>query len=265
MDATAVDERFTAWSFLYGDNRDAITDLAGAIDEHGVLGPAGGAARELARSSGGAVRAELARSVQGLLDLDLGQLLLTGWRKWTVLTAAARRTRDQPGTSEVVSLAEHTVTVRQQPSVDLLVREMRLATLHVELTVEFTVRGLAATVRGGRLVALTGGSCTVKATLALEERKVAERKGEIRPPLLVHVGAGIPLLRASDGSPAEPPPTKTDPAPQPEPAAETGPVVQVEPAPPVEPAVRIEPAAALDPGLVIHLPPRRRGISRSPR
>jgi hypothetical protein len=242
MVAMAVDERFTAWSFLYGENRDAIADLAGALDEHDVLGTAGAAARELVRSGGGAVQAELARSVQGLLDLDLGQLLLTGWRKWTVLTAAARRTRDEPGTSEVVSLAEHTVAVRQQPSVDLLVREMRLATLHVELAVEFTVRGLAATVRAGRLVALTGGSCTVTATLALEERKVAERKGEIRLPLLLHVGSGIPLLRAAD-----------DAAPAVETAA-------------TEPSARVEPAApAFDPGPVVHLPPRRREVSRSPR
>jgi hypothetical protein len=184
-----IDERCTAWSFLYGESRDAVADLAGALDEH--------TAGELVRSGGGAVRAELARSVQGLLDLDLGDLLLTGWRKWTALTAAARRTRDRPGTSEVVSLAEHTVTVRQQPTVDLLVQEIRLATLHVGLTVEFTVRGLAATVRGGRLVALTGGSCTVTATLALEDRTVAERTGEMRLPLLVRVGPGIPLLRAA--------------------------------------------------------------------
>jgi hypothetical protein len=242
MTAIAVDERLTAWSFLYGEKRDAIADLAGALDEHGVLGTAGGVGRELVSSGGGAVRAELARSVQGLLDLDLGQLLLIGWRKWTVLTAAARRTRDQPGTSEVVSLVEHTVTVHQRPSVDLLVREMRLATLHVELTVEFTVRGLAATVRGGRLVALTGGSCTVTASLALEERTVAERRGEIRLPLLVHVGSGIPLLRAADDDVAETAATETElPA-------------WVEPTTP-----------ALDRGPVVHLPPRRREISRSPR
>jgi hypothetical protein len=187
-----IDEGCTAWSFLYGESRDAIADLAGALDEH--------TAGELVRSGGGAVRAELARSVQGLLDLDLGDLLLTGWRKWTVLTAAARRTHDRPGTSEVVGLAEHTTTVHQRPTVDLLVREIRLATLHVDLAVEFTVHGLAATVRGGRLVALTGGSCTVTATLAVEEHTVAKRTGEIRLPLLVRVGSGIPLLRtAADG------------------------------------------------------------------
>jgi hypothetical protein len=153
-----------------------------------------------------------------------------------VLTAAARRTRDQPGTSEVVSLAEHTVTVRERPSVDLLVREMRLATLHVELVVEFTERGLAATVRGGRLVELTGGLCTVTATLALEERKVAERKGEIHLPLLVHMGSGLPLLRATDdASTAETAATETEP-----------------------------PAPTPDTGLAIHLPPRRRDVSRLP-
>ena len=135
------------------------------------------------------------------------------------------------------------MAVRQQPSVDLLVREMRLATLHVELALEFTVRGLAATVRGGRLVALTGGSCTVTATLALEQRKVAERKGEIRLPLLVHVGSGIPLLRAADHAPT----VETA-------VTETQPPARVEPAEP-----------ALDPGPVIHLPPRRREVSRSPR
>jgi hypothetical protein len=50
--AIPVDGRFTAWSFLYGENRDAIADLADALDEHGVLGTAGGAGRELVRSGG---------------------------------------------------------------------------------------------------------------------------------------------------------------------------------------------------------------------
>jgi hypothetical protein len=41
--------------------------------------------------------------VHGLLALDLGDLLIGGWRKYGALTAAARRTRAAPGSSLIPS------------------------------------------------------------------------------------------------------------------------------------------------------------------
>jgi hypothetical protein len=213
MAAVTVDQVLTARSFLFGTDGAGVAELVAELDRRELPGVAGDAVGTVLRSTDGAVRAELARAVQGLLEIDLADVLLGGWRKWTVLTAAARRTRDRPGVTEVVSLAEHTLTSTSEPSVDLLVGEVRVATVHLELTVELTLQALAATVRGGRLVALTGGSCEVAVALSIEQRTVASRKARVPLPLVVRLGEGVALLPAAGRSRAVTPPDALPPEP----------------------------------------------------
>jgi hypothetical protein len=213
MTTALLAQPLTARTFLFGDSPDSISELAGDLDREGILRVAGDALQEMSQSGRAAVGAEVARVVQGLLDLDLGELVVGGWRKWTALTAAARRTRDTPGAAEIVNLAEHTVTSTHEPHVDLLVRELRVATVHAQLTVEFTLRGLAATVRGGQLVAVTGGSCEIAVTLAVEKKTLARKQAHAQLPLIVRLGDGVPLLPAAERLPASPPPPPADPPP----------------------------------------------------
>jgi hypothetical protein len=72
--------------------------------------------------------------------------------------------------------------------------------------VDFTVRGLAATVRDGRLVALTGGSGEITATVSVEKKTFIHRKADAQLPLIVRLGAGVPLLPAGQPQPALAPP-----------------------------------------------------------
>jgi len=191
---TAVaDQPQSVRSFLVGDDVDRFTVAARAVSELGVGRIAVRAAREVADSTRAALGAEVMRTIDGLLDLDLGALVVAGWKKHAALTAAAEQTRAVPGTSAVVTLAEHTVSSTHKPHVDLLVREKRVARVHVELSVQITVRGLAATIRGGRLVSLTGGQGEISARLAVEDRELAHRTARADLPLVVRLGDGIPL------------------------------------------------------------------------
>ena len=54
-----------------------------------------------------------------LVDLDLGDLLVAGWRRHSRLVEAARRTLAAPGTEEVALLAPDRVTSVHHPHVDL--------------------------------------------------------------------------------------------------------------------------------------------------
>jgi hypothetical protein len=211
--AIAMDEPFSVRRFLTGDGRDSLAELAGTLAEQGGGRVATRVLRQASDSVRSAVGAEVMRSVDGLLDLDLGGMLLAGWRKHRALTAAAQQSRAAPGTSFVVSLAEHTVTSTHRPRVDLLVREKRVARVHLELSVRFTVRGLAATVRDGKLVALTGGAAEIDVELSVEDRQLAHRTRRVDLPLVVRLGDGVPL-----GRPQEPTPQPTD-LPTPEVAA----------------------------------------------
>ena len=194
MIAIAPDEPITARSFLFGDAGAGVPELARELAGSGALDGASSALGAAAGAGGTAIRDELARAVHGLLDLDLGSVVLTAWQKWTTLTAAARRTRDAPGTSEVVRLAEHTVASTLTPYVDLVVSDVRLATVHLKLGIELTLRGVEVTVRDGVLVALGGGSGEVAVALSVEGHEVARRRAEVRPVLLVRLSAGVRLV-----------------------------------------------------------------------
>jgi len=155
----------------------------------------------LSRAGRKAAGGQLASVAHGLLDLDLGDLVVGGWRKYADLTAAAKRTIATPDSTEVVEVATHSITSTHRPFVEVLVDDVHVATVRFELGVKFVVKGLVATVQHGHLVALTGG-CDVTATLAAEGRQLAKREAHLPLPLVVGLGDGIPLLRGAESPPA---------------------------------------------------------------
>lgn len=180
--------------FLLGD--DTVEVLAHSLSEQGVYQSAIQGLRNLSGSALQAVNHQIATVADKLLDLDLGDMLMSGWRKYTELTKAAERTLASPGSEEIVVLATHRVVSTHHPSVDLLVNNAKVHTFTFELTVTFDLNGVAAVVRQGNLVALRGGECVVTATLTLKETPLElSRKGRIDLALVVPLRRPVPLAR----------------------------------------------------------------------
>ncbi|HEX9359029.1 MAG TPA: hypothetical protein VF933_35130 [Streptosporangiaceae bacterium] len=213
MTTAITTQSISASAFLFGDNQDSVDALARALDENGVVGSLGAALNNLSRAGRAAVGNQIATVAHGLLDLDLGDLVVGGWFKFADLTAAAKRSVAAPGSSQIVDLVTHCITSTHSPHVEVLVNDTRVATVRFELCITFTVKGVAATVRDGHLVALQTGTCDVAGTLAAEGRQLAKREAHLELPLLLHLGDGIPLLRG--GGLIQP----TAPPPSPEPEA----------------------------------------------
>jgi hypothetical protein len=198
MEMTMSAEPTTARALLLGDGTEGVAELIHLLDRHGALREVARAIQQLADSGLAALTDEVAALVYGLLELDLGELALAGWRGHGELLAAARRTRAAPGSSEVVQLARHTVSSVREPWIDVLVYEVRVATVRTRLSVEFSVSGLSATVWDGMLVALHGGSCTITGTFSVQGRQLLERAVETQPTAIVRLpGDGLPLLTAA--------------------------------------------------------------------
>jgi hypothetical protein len=192
----------TAAAFLFGDTKeDSVDALAHALHEQGVLGTLGEGVAKLSRAGRNAANDQIATVAHGLLDLDLGGLVIAAWGKYADLMTAAKRTFATPDSSEVVELATHTITSAHHPYVELLVNDAHVATVHFELAVKFVVKALVATVQHGRLVAVHSGDCDVTATLAAEGRQLAKRETHLEVPLLVRLGGGIPLLHDIEAPP----------------------------------------------------------------
>jgi hypothetical protein len=202
----------TASAFLF-DDEDTGRALARALDERGVLGSLDSALGLVAQTTREAAGDQVAAVADGVLALDLGDLVVAGWRKQGQLAAAAERTAANPGTSEVVELATHRVSSVHHPYVELLVNDVRVTTVNFELDLEFEVKALVASVRDGHLVSLHSGDCDLSATLTAEDIRLASRRRHVdlplvvRWPLLLHLGGGAdPLPYGAKPRPASPQP-----------------------------------------------------------
>lgn len=192
----------TAAALLFGDvEKERVAALARALHEHDVIDTLGEGIAKVSRASRQVANDQIAAVTQGLLDLDLGGLVIAGWGKYANLTAAAKRTFATPDSSEIVELSTHTITSAHHPSVELLVNDVHVATVHFELSIKFVVRALVATIQHGRLVAIHSGECDVTASLAAEGRRLAKRETHMRVPLLVRLGGGIPLFHGIEAPP----------------------------------------------------------------
>jgi hypothetical protein len=179
----------TVRSLLFEEAATGADLLAQAIDEEAVAA----ALPQLSRAGRAAAGAELTDMAKGLLELDLGSLALAGWRKHHDLLAAATRTAEHPGSTELVELATHRITSTHRPTVDVLVDGARVAVVRLELEVVLLVRALVATVRRGHLIGLRSGSVDVRLSLSVAGRQVAAHRTTLASPLFVRLGDGIPL------------------------------------------------------------------------
>ena len=200
---------------------DVASAAASSLRRDGVVRTSLRGVRHLSRSAVDAVDDETGRILEGLLEVDLGDALVMGWRKHRALAEAAHRTLATPGSEEIVALATHRITWTASPAVDLLVSEVWVNTFEFELRVELDVLGLTAVVRGGQLVGLRGGECLVAATLTLEGGVLAEGEQRIDLTRTLWLRHPVTLLTPAEPESATAPgpaqrPSGTPPAPAPE-------------------------------------------------
>jgi hypothetical protein len=206
---TAVPVSGTALALLFGqeaDSQEAIADRIESADPENL----DRALEGLPKATREAAVREVAAATAGLLNVNLIDMLVAGWRKHHDLTSAARRTLAAPGSTELVQLATHQVTEAQQPYVSVLVDGHRVATLNLDLSVVFDISALLAGIRAGRLVALHSGHCDITATLALEGTDIVTRRAHLDLPGAISLGQGIRLLPAQDYLPGAGPPGTAD-------------------------------------------------------
>jgi hypothetical protein len=160
---------------------------------------------------------EVRAAAAGLLNINLVDLLLEGWRQYRDLTSAAQRTLASPGRSEVVRLAEHRVTAEQQPQVSVLVNGQQATTIRFRVSIVLDISALLATIKAGLLVAVHAGRCDISVTLAIDDVEVATKQARLELPGAIECTPGIRLLSAvwypavEEGSPTSVAPRPADP------------------------------------------------------
>jgi hypothetical protein len=198
MTTAESSQPITARAYLFGDGSETGNALATSLQQTGVLSPVTAAFRGLSRVGRDAVGREVGAIMTGLLNVDFGEVLVGGWRKHAALTAAARRTAANPGSKEIVDLATHRVTSTHRPYLEILLDDVLVATLQVELVIEFVIHALVAIVAHGDLVAFQAGTCDATVLLRFEGQEIIARRAQVKLPLVLRLGEGISLLSAPE-------------------------------------------------------------------
>jgi hypothetical protein len=111
--------------------------------------------------------AQVAGALHDLLDIPVGNLALGAWVAHRRVEEACRETAGQPGTRQVVALAEHTLYSEQHPVVDLDVGSgaatRRLLTL--TLVVKIDVSAVRIVVAEGRVSEVVPAGASASASL----------------------------------------------------------------------------------------------------
>jgi hypothetical protein len=101
--------------------------------------------------------------------------------------SAARRTLTVPGSTELVIVPSHEITLDHRPSISVLVDGQQVAILQLGLAIVFDLNALLLEISGGRLTSVRSGRCDITATLAVQgtdllvKRAHLELRGVISP------------------------------------------------------------------------------------
>ncbi len=193
----------TALTLLFGPGEEALDVLRHAIEHAGSGGNLHRALEKLPQVTRDAAAREVTAATAGVLDTNLIDVLVAGWREYRDLTSAARRTLAAPGSTELVHLVSHRVSTSQQPYVTVLVDGHQVATVRLGLSVVFDASALLARVRAGRLVAVLTGSCDITATLAIDGTDVVTKQAHLDLPGKMELRRELRLLPAQDYPPGE--------------------------------------------------------------
>lgn len=143
-----------------------------------------------------ALAAELTAATGGLLEEELAAMLLSGLMSYDGLLEAGRETVADEELTRLVTLDDHLVRVVHEPHIEVLVDRQEVYTLRLRLCVEFTVEGLAATVRAGRLAHVRIGRCSADVRLCWQDESLLQHSDVVDAPLVIRLGCGIPIPEA---------------------------------------------------------------------
>jgi hypothetical protein len=198
----------TVLDLLFGAaaDADAVRAMAGEITSPGSNQAFDHALAGLPEATRKAAVQEAATTAAALLKVDLIGVLVRGWREHRDIVAAARRTLAEPGSTELVSMSGHEVTLEQNPSVRVLVDGHQIATVQLGVSIVFDVKALLLGVSGGKITAVRSGSCDIIVTLAVQGTELISRRTHLDLPGVRSLRRGLRLLPDAEYPAVETPP-----------------------------------------------------------
>ncbi len=132
--------------------------------------------------------------VEAALDLDLIDILIGGWKKYSQLQQFRDRVKYPPDESFFLSLTEHAITSSHRITVEILAGEVTMFALPLDAIAVLTIEGITLKVRDARICEISSGRCRGKGTLKLREMILVEKETPyLELPGRIDLGYGIEI------------------------------------------------------------------------
>ena len=172
-------------------------------------------AKELSSRLRAIVLDEIVAVMRRVLGVTVVDLLAAGWKKYEPLAAAARRSLETAGSTEIVELLDHRITSTHRPGVDVTVDGVTVAEIRLDIEISIELHGLTAVVTGGRLSALRTGRGEVTLDVSVDGAPLPPVTRPIDLEIELDLGEGIPLVPEAVETVSLPPAPTQEPTPAP--------------------------------------------------
>ena len=117
----------------------------------------------------------LAERVGDLLEINVVEVLLAGWKKHKEVRAQLRVTAADPSRTVMVYIGHHTLDSTHKPSIELRSYGRRLVELSFPIDLTFEIEAVELTLRAGAVTQIRSGEVKVRGTVKLENAVLLER------------------------------------------------------------------------------------------
>jgi hypothetical protein len=132
-----------------------------------------------------------------VLDVNVIDVLVSGWKKHDEVRGQLRATTLDPTRTALVHLAEHTLESTHTPAIEVRAQGRAIATVSFTIEVAFEVGAVELTIRGGAVREIRPGEIKASGTVKLEHSEILKRElAPLRLPgkIVLPGGAAQPQL-----------------------------------------------------------------------
>ena len=120
----------------------------------------------------------IATKLPDLLGIDVGKVLVGGWKKSEELRRYADPEQYPPDETMLVELIQHSIRSSHAPHLDFMIRDTQVSRIDFELDMELDVDGAVLTIRDGKIWALSVGTCLASGELTCGGHSIMKKKAE---------------------------------------------------------------------------------------
>jgi hypothetical protein len=122
------------------------------------------------------VRDDIMGKIGDLLDVTLIDVFRRAWNKTRELTKYRNREKYPPDKTFVVPLADHKITSRHTPHIEIRADGVPTKKVNFEIRLEIALKGIRLHIRDARIRSIDIGECLGKGTLFCEGFLLAQQK-----------------------------------------------------------------------------------------